>query len=47
MMCVMYFLSHFRHLHVDGAKLEGTGFRYEVPEVTLGLLREVYLALAQ
>ena len=30
-----------RHLHIDGAKLEATGFKYEVTEVTVALLREV------
>ena len=30
-----------RHLHIDGAKIEGTGFKCEVPEVTVELLREV------
>lgn len=34
-------LLYNKHLRVDGAKLEGTGFRYEVPEVTPSLLREV------
>lgn len=30
-----------RHLHIDAAKIEGTGFKCEVKEVTLLLLREV------
>ena len=30
-----------RHLHIDAAKLEGTGFKCEVPGVTVPLLREV------
>lgn len=34
-------LLYNRHLHIDGAKIEGTGFKCEVPEVTVELLREV------
>jgi nucleoside-diphosphate-sugar epimerase len=37
-----------KHLHVDGTKIESTGFQYEVPEMTVELLKEIvddYLAL--
>lgn len=30
-----------RHLHIDGTKIEATGFKYEVREITVELLREV------
>jgi hypothetical protein len=30
-----------KHLHVDGTKIESTGFQYEVPEMTVELLKEV------
>lgn len=34
-------LLYNKHLHVDGRKIEATGFQYEVPCVTLDLLKEV------
>ncbi|XP_062511891.1 dTDP-glucose 4,6-dehydratase-like [Corticium candelabrum] len=37
-----------KHLHVDGKKIESTGFEYKVPEMTVELLKEIvddYLAL--
>ena len=34
-------LLYNKHLHVDGTKIEATGFQYEVPCVTLDLLKEV------
>lgn len=34
-------LLYNRHLHVNGSKIEGTGFDYEVPQITVELLREV------
>lgn len=34
-------LLYNKHLHVDGSKIEKTGFKYEVPEVKVELLREI------
>lgn len=34
-------LLYNRHLHIDGTKIENVGFVYEVPRLTLDLLREV------
>ena len=34
-------LLYNRHLHIDPTKIEGTGFKYEVPCVTVELLKEV------
>ncbi|XP_065183945.1 aurachin B dehydrogenase-like [Sycon ciliatum] len=34
-------LLYNKHLHIDGSKIEGTGFSYEVPQITEGKLREV------
>lgn len=34
-------LLYNKHLNIDGSKIEGTGFSYELPRVSLELLREV------
>ena len=34
-------LLYNKHLHVDGRRIEGTGFTYEVPQVSRELLWEV------
>lgn len=34
-------LLYNKHLHVDGSRIEGTGFAYEVPQVTRELLSKV------
>lgn len=34
-------LLYHKHLHVDGSRIEGTGFTYDVPQVSMELLREV------
>ena len=34
-------LLYNKHLHVDGSRIEGTGFTYEVPQVSRELLWEV------
>lgn len=34
-------LLYNRHLHIDPTKIEGTGFKYEVPCVAVELLKEV------
>lgn len=39
-------LLYNKHLHVDGSKLEGTGFNYQHPRPTIDLLREVSCTLS-
>ena len=34
-------LLYNKHLHIDGSKIEATGFHYEVPHITNDLVREV------
>lgn len=38
-------LLYNKHLSVNGTKVETTGFHYEVPEVSLQLLKEVSVCL--
>lgn len=38
-------LLYNKHLSVNGTKIESTGFRYEVPEVNMKLLKEVCVSV--
>lgn len=40
-------LLYNKHLHIDGTKIENVGFVYEVPRLTVDLLREVCVCIVE